>query len=124
MAGCGWYSAKKEVIRSELSTRIRSLLSRRSMKFMKHEGVFTKFHDFTFLSSGNIMFFPAAKHAGLWIIIGPVCDDHLREAFTGQRSMGIWVIEVTEFKFEVSLDLRIHLEAAMASGDALEAKCT
>ena len=29
--------------------------------------------------------------------------------------MGIWVIEVTEFNFEVSLDLRGHLEVAMAS---------
>ena len=29
--------------------------------------------------------------------------------------MVAWVIEVTEFKFEVSCDLRGHLEAAMAS---------
>ena len=42
-------------------------------------------------------------------------DDHVREAFTGQRSMGTWVIEVTEFNFEVSLDLRGHMEVAMAS---------
>ena len=32
-----------------------------------------------------------------------------------QRSMETWVIEVTEFNFEVSLDLRGLLEATMAS---------
>ena len=42
------------------------------------------------------------------------CWNHLREAFTGQRSIGSWAIEVTEFNFEVSLDLRGHLEATMA----------
>ena len=41
--------------------------------------------------------------------------NHLRKAFTGQRSIGTWVIEVTEFNFEVGLDLRGHLEVAMAS---------
>ena len=41
--------------------------------------------------------------------------NHLKEAFTGQRSIGTLVIEVTEFNFEVSLDLRGHLEATMAS---------
>ena len=29
--------------------------------------------------------------------------------------MGIWVIEFTELNFEVGLDLRGHLEVAMAS---------
>ena len=35
--------------------------------------------------------------------------------FRGQKSTGPWVIEATEFKFEVRSDLRGHLEAAMAS---------
>ena len=37
-----------------------------------------------------IVFLPAAKHAGLWIIIGPICCrlNHLKEAFTSQRNMG------------------------------------
>ena len=35
-------------------------------------------------------------------------------AFRGQKSTGTWVIEATEFKFEVKSDLRGHLEAAMA----------
>ena len=35
--------------------------------------------------------------------------------FRGQKSTGTWVIEATEFKFEVRSDLRGHLEAAMAS---------
>ena len=37
------------------------------------------------------LFLPAAKHAGLWIIIGCCrccCVNHLRRAFTGQRSIG------------------------------------
>ena len=33
----------------------------------------------------------------------------------GQRGMGTWVIEVTEFDYEVRCDLRGCLEAAMAS---------
>ena len=41
--------------------------------------------------------------------------NHLKKAFTGQRSMGTQVIEVTEFNYEVSLDLRGHLEATMTS---------
>ena len=36
------------------------------------------------------------------------------EAFRGMRTIGTHVIEVTEFKSEVSLDLRGHLEAEMA----------
>ena len=36
-------------------------------------------------------------------------------AFIGQRDMGTYVIEVTEFNFEARCDLRGHLEAAMAS---------
>ena len=43
------------------------------------------------------------------------CWNHLKEAFAGQRSMGTWVIEVTEFHFEVSLNLRGHWEASMTS---------
>ena len=41
--------------------------------------------------------------------------NHLKKAFIGQRSMGSYVIEVTEFNFEVSLDLQGHLEVVMAS---------
>ena len=37
------------------------------------------------------------------------------QPFRGQKSTGTWVIEATEFKFEVRSDLRGHLEAAMAS---------
>ena len=37
------------------------------------------------------------------------------EAFRGQISMATWVIEVTEFDYEVRCDLRGCLEAAMAS---------
>ena len=37
------------------------------------------------------------------------------EAFRGQRTTVSYVIEVTEFKSEVSLDLRGHLEVTMAS---------
>ena len=33
----------------------------------------------------------------------------------GQRAMGSWAIEVTEFNSETRCDLRGHLEAAMAS---------
>ena len=45
----------------------------------------------------------------------------------GQRGMGTWVIEVTEFDYEVRCDLRGCLEAAMApeaSKWLLEATCT
>ena len=42
-------------------------------------------------------------------------DDLEIVAFRGQKSTGTWVIEATEFKFEVRRDLRGHLEAAMAS---------
>ena len=45
----------------------------------------------------------------------PHCVNHLREAFTGQGGMTSKVIKVTEFKFDVSFDVRGHLEAAMAS---------
>ena len=37
------------------------------------------------------------------------------EAFRGMGTIGTYVIEVTEFKSEVSLDLRDHLEVTMAS---------
>ena len=47
--------------------------------------------------------------------------NHLKEAFTGQRSMGTWVIEVNEFNFEVSFALRGHLKAPITQ---LEATCT
>ena len=46
--------------------------------------------------------------------------NHLREAFTGQRSMGTKVIEVNELKSDLRCDLRGHLEAAMASHSAAE----
>ena len=37
------------------------------------------------------------------------------QAFRGQISMATWVIEVTEFDYEVRCDLQGCLEAAMAS---------
>ena len=37
------------------------------------------------------------------------------QPFRGQRSTGTWVIEATDFKFEVRCNLRGHMEAAMAS---------
>ena len=37
------------------------------------------------------------------------------EALRGQISMATWVMEVTEFNYEVRMDLRDCLEAAMAS---------
>ena len=37
------------------------------------------------------------------------------EHYRGQRSTGTWVIEATEFKFEVRSDLGGHMEATMAS---------
>ena len=43
------------------------------------------------------------------------CLNHLKEAFTGQRSMGTLIIEATELKSEVRFGLRGHLEATMAS---------
>ena len=43
---------------------------------------------------------------------GKICQ---MEHYRGQRSTGTWVVEATEFKFEVRSDLRGHLEAAMAS---------
>jgi len=57
--------------------------------------------------------------------IWPVCCccrvNHLKKAFTGQRSMGALVIEATELKFEVRFGLQGHLEATMASEASLEA---
>ena len=54
-----------------------------------------------------------------WPLFVVVRVNHLKEAFTGQRSMGTmgngqWAIEVTEINFEVSLDLGGHLEAETA----------
>ena len=43
------------------------------------------------------------------------CNDLEMVAFRGKKSIGTWVINATEFKFEVRSDLRGHLEAAMAS---------
>ena len=43
---------------------------------------------------------------------GKICQT---EHYRGQRSTWTWVVEATEFKFEVRSDLRGHLEAAMAS---------
>ena len=39
----------------------------------------------------------------------------LMEFFGSQRDMGTWVIEVTEFNYEVRYDLRGCLEATIAS---------
>ena len=44
-----------------------------------------------------------------------VCVNHLKEVFTGQRSMRSLVIEATELKSEVRFGLQGHLEATMAS---------
>ena len=41
--------------------------------------------------------------------------NHLNKGFTGQRSMGTKVIEVTDFNYEGRCDLIGHLEAIMAS---------
>ena len=49
-----------------------------------------------------------------WPLLSVVRVDHLRRAFTGQRSMGTQVIEVTELNFEVSFDLGGRLEAETA----------
>ena len=54
------------------------------------------------------------EYAAQWVIIG--LQDILEiVAFRGQKSTGTWVIEATEFKFEVRSDLRGHLEAATVS---------
>ena len=37
------------------------------------------------------------------------------QLFRGQKSIGAWVIEATELKFEVRSDLRGHMEVAFAS---------
>ena len=42
-------------------------------------------------------------------------------AFRGKKSIGTWVINATEFKFEVRSDLRGHLEAATASAATIMA---
>ena len=43
------------------------------------------------------------------------------QPFRGQRSVGTWVIEAAEFKFEVRSDLRGHREAATASAATMMA---
>ena len=63
-------------------------------------------------------FLPAAKPRRSMDDKSPrlsVCLIYLMEAFRGQISMATWVIEVTEFDYEVRCDLRGSLEAAMAS---------
>ena len=47
--------------------------------------------------------------------MAPVHCNHLREAFTGKRSMGTWAIEASEFKSDLRCDLRGHMEATRAS---------
>ena len=42
-------------------------------------------------------------------------NKRLFHAFWGQKGTGTWVIEATEFKYEVRSDLGGHMEAAMAS---------
>ena len=69
----------------------------------------------------NIPLLPAARyeHAGLHVnfVLPSFLPSvkRLQEAYKGKKSTGTWVIEATEFKFEVRSDLRGHLEAAMAS---------
>ena len=41
--------------------------------------------------------------------------DYMVQPYRGQKSIGAWVIEATEFKFEVRNDLRGHMEVALAS---------
>ena len=48
----------------------------------------------------------------LLLLSGKICQI---EHYGGHRSTGTWVIEATEFKFEVRSDLRGHLEVAIAS---------
>ena len=68
------------------------------------------------------MLLPAAKHAGLHVhFVLPSSffllpgNKRLFHAFWGQKGTGTWVIEATEFKYEVRSDLGGHMEAAMAS---------
>ena len=37
------------------------------------------------------------------------------EAFTGQKSIVAYIIEVTEFNFDIRIDLRGHMEANIVS---------
>ena len=60
------------------------------------------------------LFLPAAKPRRSMDDIWPY-DDLEIVAIRGQKSMITYVIEVTEFNFEVRSDLRGRLEAVMAS---------
>ena len=75
-----------------------------------------KFHFMSIISfwwcSGLLQSFTFTSQ---WIIIGHCCCKHLREAFTGERSMATWAIESTEFKSYLRCDLWGHLEATKAS---------
>ena len=69
-------------------------------------------HDDT--NSQHSFFYLRRSQAGQWMIFGfrKICPI---QPFRGQSNTGTWVIEVTEFKFEVRSDLWGHMEAAMAS---------
>ena len=63
-------------------------------------------------------FYLRRSHAGQWMIFGLLLLSvkiELMGPFRRPRDMGSWVIEVTEFDFEVRCDLRGCLEATMAS---------
>ena len=68
-----------------------------------------------------LTFLPAAKHAGLHVnfvlpsfLLLPG-NKRLFHAFWGQKGTGTWVIEATEFKYEVRSDLGGHMEASEAT---------
>ena len=56
-----------------------------------------------------------ACNARQQMIIGPSCESDQGSLNRPEKHMGTLVIEVTEFKSEVTFDLRGHLEATMAS---------
>ena len=62
-------------------------------------------------------FLPAAKHAGQWIMIHLLLLRWIFEmqAVRGQIDKATCVIEVTDTKYEVRLDLRGCLEAVVTS---------
>ena len=57
---------------------------------------------YTFLSAARY------EHADLQVHFVLLPVKRLKEAFSGQKSTGTWVIEATEFNFEVRSDLRGH----------------
>ena len=60
-------------------------------------------------------FLPAAKHAGQWIIFVNLRLIFEIQAVRSRIDKASYVIEVTDLKYEVRLDLRGCLEAVVAS---------